>query len=101
MLSLREGFALASIRLTRLTCLIAALSLAGMSAAYAQDMRRVVQPSIPPSCVVLRARIAAPHGNVPPAAERHLDTDRIQQAMDHCAAGHSVELKADGNKGVF
>jgi polygalacturonase len=51
--------------------------------------------------VVLRARIAAPHGNVPPAAERHLDTERIQQAMDHCAAGHSVELKADGNKGVF
>jgi polygalacturonase len=35
------------------------------------------------------------------AAERHLDTDRIQQAMDHCAAGQAVELRADGDNGVF
>lgn len=85
----------------RLTYLVVALSFAGMSAAYAQDMRHVVQPVIPPSCVVLRARIFAPHGVVPPAAKRQLDTGRIQQAMDHCAAGQAVELEAAGDKRVF
>jgi polygalacturonase len=90
--------ALASIHLTDL---IAALSLCGMSAAYAQDMRHVTQPTIPPACEVLHARLSASRGALPPAAERHADTARIQQAMDHCAAGHAVELRADGAKQVF
>jgi len=85
----------------RLTYLVAALSLCSVSAAYAQDMRHVVQPRIPSSCVVLRARLSAPHGALPPAAERHADTGRIQQAMDHCAAGQAVRLEADGDKRVF
>jgi polygalacturonase len=85
----------------RLTCLIAALSLGGISTGYAQDMRHVAQPTIPPSCVVLRARLAAPHGVLAAAAERHLDTARLQRAMDRCAAGHAVELEADGDKRVF
>lgn len=85
----------------RLTCIIVALSVARMSAAHAQDMRHVVQPSIPPSCVVLRARISAPHGVLSAAAERHLDTERIQQAMDRCPAGRAVELRADGGNQVF
>jgi polygalacturonase len=72
-----------------------------MSAAHAQDMRHVAQPSIPASCVVLHARLAAPHGVLPPAAGLHLDTDRIQQAMDHCAPGQAVELDADGANRVF
>ena len=84
----------ASIRLTYL----AALSLCGISAAYAQDMRHVVQPHIPSSCVVLRARLSAPHGVLSPAAERRLDTDRIQRAMDHCAAGQAVDLEAEDRK---
>ena len=96
--ALYEGFALASIRLTHL---VAALALCGASAAYAQDMRHVVQPHIPSSCVVLRARLAAARGALPPAAERQPDTDRIQQAMDHCAPGRGVELEADGAKRVF
>jgi polygalacturonase len=85
----------------RLTSLIIAVSLGGMSAAQAQDMRHVVQPSIPSSCVVLRARLAAPHGVLSATAERHLDTSRIQQAMNQCAAGQAVELRADGDKRVF
>jgi polygalacturonase len=84
----------------RLSFLVIALSFAGMPA-HAQDMRHVVQPRIPPSCVVLRARLAAPDGVLPPAAERHLDTARIQQALDHCAAGQAVELRGDGKKSVF
>ncbi|MGH8220506.1 MAG: pectinesterase family protein [Steroidobacteraceae bacterium] len=89
---------LASIRLPDL---IVALSLGGVSVASAQDMRHVVQPRIPSSCVALRARLSAPHEVLSPAAERHPDTDRIQQAMDHCAAGQAVELGADGDKRVF
>lgn len=85
----------------RLTYLAVALSFAATSMAYAQDLRHVVQPVIPPSCVVLHARLPAPRGVVPPSAERHLDTDRIQQAMDHCAAGQAVELRADGENRVF
>jgi len=45
--------------------------------------------------------MTAPPGVISPAAERYLDTGRIQQAMDHCAAGQAVELKADGAKRVF
>jgi polygalacturonase len=85
----------------RPTGLIIALFFAGASAAYGQDSRHVVQPSIPSSCVVLRARIAAANGALPPGAERHLDTGRIQRAMDHCATGHAVELAADHGKQVF
>jgi polygalacturonase len=86
---------------TRLSYLLLALCLGSVSAAQAQDMRHVVQPTIPQSCVVLHARLTAPHGVLPPAAERHLDSARIQQAMDHCAAGQAVELAADGDKRVF
>lgn len=89
---------MASIRLTHL---IAALWLCGVSVAYAQDTRHVVQPRIPSPCVALRARLSAPHGVLAPAAERHLDTRRIQQAMDHCAAGEAVRLEADGDERVF
>jgi polygalacturonase len=85
----------------RLSYLILALFLGSVSVARAQDMRHVVQPTIPRSCVVLRARLSAPHGVLPATAERHLDTARIQQAMDHCAAGQAVELAADGDKRVF
>lgn len=85
----------------RLIPVLIAVAFGGVSSAYAQDMRQVVQPAIPPSCVVLRARISAPHNVLSPAAERHLDTDRIQHAMDRCVAGQAVELRADGDKRVF
>jgi len=86
---------------TRLSYLVLALFLGSVSAAHAQDIRRVAQPTIPRSCVVLHARLSAPRGALPPAAEQHLDTARIQQAMDRCAAGQAVELTADGDKRVF
>jgi polygalacturonase len=73
----------------------------GAPDAWAQDMRRVTQPRIPPACVVLRARLSAVDGVLPAAAERDLDTTRIQQAMDHCTAGKAVVLAADGSKQTF
>jgi polygalacturonase len=85
----------------RLIFVIAVLSLAGMSAARAQDMRRITRPTVPPSCIVLRARLAAPHGALGVAAQQHTDTGRIQRALDHCPAGQAVELRADGDAHVF
>ncbi len=70
------------------------LFFAGTSAAPAQDRRHVVEPHIPRACVVLPARLAAVDGVLPADAEAHRDTARIQQALDQCAAGKAVELKA-------
>jgi polygalacturonase len=74
------------------------LFFAGTSAVPAQDSRHVVEPHIPPACVVLQARLAAVDGVLPADAEAHRDTARIQQALDHCAAGKAVELKAGGGQ---
>lgn len=68
---------------------------------HAQNMHRVRQPHIPPSCVVLRARIAARNGVLPASAESHLDTQRIQSAIDHCGYGRAVELRSRGARQFF
>jgi polygalacturonase len=36
-----------------------------------------------------------------PRDEQKLDTARIQDALDHCARGQAVLLRADGKKNVF
>ena len=77
------------------------LFFAGTSGARAQDRRHVVEPRIPPACVVLQARLAAVDGVLPANAEADLDTARIQQALDQCGAGQAVELKAHGAKQTF
>src|SRR6185437_4448288 len=66
--------------------------------AFAQDTRTVVEPSIPPSCTVLAAKLPK---HLSDADESKLDTARIQEALDHCSAGHAVELKADGEAASF
>jgi polygalacturonase len=82
-------------------CLPALLFLTGISYAWAQDTRHVTRPHIPPTCEVLRARLSAVDGVLPADAESILDTMRIQQAMDRCAAGKAVVLEADGRKQTF
>ncbi len=77
------------------------LFFAGLSRAPAQDMRHVVEPRIPPACVVLQARLSAVHGVLDATSERDLDTARIQRALDGCATGKSVELKANGSRRFF
>ena len=81
--------------------LLAALGLA--LAAHAQDSRTVTEPVIPPSCAVLTAKLAAIDGGrtLADADEGKLDTARIQEAMDTCAKGHAVVLKADGARNAF
>jgi polygalacturonase len=71
--------------------------------AHAQDTRNVTEPVIPPGCAVLTAKLTAIDGNqtVADADEGKLDTARIQQAMDACAKGKAVVLKADGARNAF
>ena len=100
----------------RLFCCLPSLMMlffAGTSAAPGQDTRRVLEPHIPPTCMVLQARLAAVDGVLPADAERDLDTARIQQAIDQCAAGQSVghaaghsvsksvELRSNGRQQTF
>jgi polygalacturonase len=80
---------------------IAACLLIAPGALSAQDTRNVVEPYIPAACITLEARIAAPGGVIAAQDEQALDTARIQNAMDHCAAGHSVVLAAQGAKNIF
>jgi polygalacturonase len=67
----------------------------------AQDTRKVTEPHIPAACVTLSAGIAAEHGVIAPEDEQKLDTARIQHAIDNCAAGKAVVLRANGGKNVF
>src|SRR6185437_12292890 len=79
--------------------LATALTLPALLAA--QDTRTVTEPHIPPACTTLKARIAAVQGVIPAAEEQQLDTARIQEAMDACAPGKAVVLRANGRKSVF
>jgi polygalacturonase len=71
------------------------------SALPAQDTRKVTEPRIPTSCVTLDASIAADHGVISSEDERRLDTERIQHAIDNCAEGKAVVLRAVRKKEVF
>lgn len=67
----------------------------------AQDTRTVTEPHIPVTCTTLKATIAAPGGIIAEADEHRLDTQRIQNAIDHCEPGKAVVLEAEGNNDVF
>jgi polygalacturonase len=67
----------------------------------AQDARHVTEPRFPPACVVLAARLSAPHGLLPEASERLPDTARLQSAIDQCPPGKAVELKPEGDRNIF
>jgi polygalacturonase len=68
---------------------------------HAQDTRNVSEPHIPSACITLQATIAAPHGIIADSDERKLDTARIQHAIDNCASGTAVVLRAHGRNNVF
>jgi polygalacturonase len=84
-----------------LSLLSAAVLLWPAFTASAQDTRKVTEPHIPAACVTLDAAIAANRGVIAPQDEQKLDTARIQQAMDSCAKGKAVVLRASGQKNVF
>ncbi len=84
----------------RLLLALTALSLP--SSVLAQDTRAVREPTIPPACVTLTARLA-PVGDstLAEADEGKLDTDRIQRALDQCPKGQAVRLAAEGTRRAF
>jgi polygalacturonase len=69
--------------------------------ASAQDTRHVTEPVIPPVCAVLRAQLHAEKNLLCEEDEQKLDTERIQRAMDTCASGKAVALRADGDRNAF
>lgn len=68
---------------------------------FAQDRRTVVEPHIPPVCVKLEAELSAPNGVLSDADENRMDTQRIQDAIDHCSMGTAVELHGSTKRNAF
>ena len=91
----------ATLRFPHSSSLIVAVLLLSASTVPAQDTRTVTEPRIPAACVTLKAAIAAGHGVISSEDERKLDTARIQHALDTCAAGKAVVLRAKGEKNAF
>jgi polygalacturonase len=94
----RKEFKLRSLRFASFFAVPLFLSAASL---HAQDTRTVTEPHIPSACATLEARIAAPQGVIAEKAEPQLDTGRIQDAMDNCAAGKAVVLRGRGQRNVF
>ena len=74
----------------------ATLLLIGTAAtASAQDTRTVVEPHRPAACITLDAQLAPlADTTLSDADESKPDTRRIQSAIDGCAAGRAVVLRA-------
>ncbi len=68
---------------------------------HAQDSRTVTEPKIPPACTTLTAVLKATGNALNETDETKPDTKRIQDALDHCAAGQAVKLSANGAANAF
>jgi polygalacturonase len=68
---------------------------------FAQEMRTVTQPKLPPICASLDAHLVSHHGALAAADERKLDTRRIQKAIDGCSRNHGVALRTHGAANAF
>ncbi|MBW8747869.1 MAG: glycoside hydrolase, partial [Acidobacteria bacterium] len=80
---------------------LAALSVAVVAPAMAQDTRHVTEPVIPVACTVLKAKLHAANNALREEDEQKLDTERIQHALDTCGSGKAVALRADGAQNAF
>ena len=83
-------------RLFRVGVVVVGLGAAG---AVAQDARTVIEPVIPPTCVVLQAQQSIFNGE--PSSETTLDTGKVQSALAGCASGQAVELATNGANNAF
>lgn len=72
------------------------------AALLAQDTRTVTEPSFPPVCAQLDARLekSGPAG-LAAASETMYDTAKVQSAIDLCPAGQAVELQPAGANNAF
>ncbi len=62
---------------------------------HAQDTRQVIEPVLPPVCMVL---IATQSDAAKPGVD---DAPRIQQAFNQCSAGQAVQLASNNEKTTF
>src|SRR5258708_722228 len=60
-----------------------------------------MEPRISQSCATLTASLHSAEGKRASADEAKLDTQRIQAALDSCASGKTVELKAAPGRDSF
>jgi polygalacturonase len=67
----------------------------------AQDTRTVTEPSLPPVCSSLDARLTTNGHTLAKSDEDKLDTARIQQALDVCGKGQGVLIKSHGVGNAF
>jgi polygalacturonase len=86
--------------------ILTAAAIAASASLHAQDLRQVTEPVIPSACITLKALFTtaqAASGSIEsrPSSNAILDTIRIQQALDHCAKSHAVELAADSANTAF
>jgi polygalacturonase len=79
-----------------------AVALPLASPLVAQDTRTVTEPKFPAPCATLTASLSpVADTTLADADEGKLDTHRIQQAIDRCAGGRAVVLKATGGQRAF
>ncbi|HXT04584.1 MAG TPA: glycosyl hydrolase family 28 protein, partial [Casimicrobiaceae bacterium] len=87
---------------TKLFSRAALALLCGAAAAKAQDTRTVAEPHRPAACATLDAQLApVADTTLSDADESKSDTRRIQSAIDGCAAGRAVVLRAHGGERAF
>jgi len=67
----------------------------------AQDTRTVTEPVLPSVCATLYAQLQSTGTTLAEADESKLDTARIQSALDKCAPGHAVLLRAHAAANAF
>jgi polygalacturonase len=84
----------------KLLVLLVAAILAS-STLHAQDTRIVTEPKLPPVCTTLKAQLSSTANGIAEADEQKLDSPRIQDALDHCAKGQAVALRASGTLNTF
>lgn len=66
----------------------------------AQDERHVTEPALPAACATLDAQLASAGRTLFAEDEKKLDTERIQQAIDHCKNG-GVYLNQKNENNAF
>jgi polygalacturonase len=67
----------------------------------AQDTRTVTEPTLPPACATLDAKLTSTGHSLNAPDETKLDTDRIQKALDACGKGKAVVLHVSGKSNAF
>ena len=67
----------------------------------AQDTRTITEPFFPPICSSLDAKLRSGAVGLSPESETSFDTQDVQKALDTCAHGQAVQLRARNHNNAF